>query len=287
MPTPFKYEFLFNQTLGELQAARAPSVNHKTVFCYRTRTIKSGDHLEVEIYPVWNTQNEYRAARQNTSREAQVNLNERNAKRNLVRKVNTNFGEHDYHITLTYDPKWILPNEEQARRDMQNYIRRVRHYRNKHGLPPLKYIYVIEFYTGDGRRTRVHHHVIINGGVERKVLKDLWTFGRARVDELEPEDGSLEGLARYITKQPGKIIKSKRWACSRNLKPPKITTSDHKISKRQAERMAADMKAEAPAIFNKIFGEYTFDKCSVKGSDYVSGVYVYTTMYKTTWKRGA
>lgn len=281
----YKYEFLFNKSWGELKADAQAVVNNKNVFRYKARTIKSGDFLEVEIYPIWNTNSEHRAAREKTSRQAQVNLNERNAKRNLVRKVNTNFTANDYHVTLTYGGG-DLPDEKQARIDMQNFIRRVRYHRKKNNLPPLKYVYVIEFYNGDGRRTRVHHHVIMSGGMDRKAIKDLWNFGRVYIDELQPEDGSLEGLARYITKQPGKLVQSKRWATSRNLKPPKITTSESKISKKQAEKMAADMENEAPAIFGKLFQDYTFDNCTVKGSDYVSGVYVYTTMYKSVkWER--
>jgi hypothetical protein len=280
-----KYEFLFSQPWGELKQEAFEAVRNKNVFRYRARTIKSGDVLEIEIFPIWNTQNEVRAARKNTTRAAQVDLNERNAKKSLIRKVNSNFTDQDYHATLTYSGG-VVPDEKQARRDMQNYIKRVRYYHKSRDLPPIKYIYVIEFSTGDGRRSRVHHHVIINGGADRQVLKDLWKHGRVRVDELEPEDGTLEGLARYITKQPGKLIQSKRWACSRNLKPyDKKTESDHKISKRQAETLAADMTNAAPAIFGKLFKDYTFDTCDVKGSEYVSGAYIYAKMYKTqNWK---
>ena len=274
------YEHLFSYSWGALKEAAAKVVNNKNVFRYRVKTIKSGNALEVEIFPLWNLQNEIRAARINTTRPAQVNLNERNAKKNLVRKVNANFTDQDYHITLTYRGG-VLPDEPQARRDMQNYIRRVRYYAKKNNLPPLKYIYVIEFASGDGRRRRVHHHLIINGGIDRQVLKDIWERGRVWVDELTPENGTLDGLALYMFKQPGKFIKSKRWAASRNLKRPHVTTSDHKISKRQAETLAADMEKSAPGIFSKIFNGYTFDDCTVKGSEFVAGAYIYAKMFKT------
>ena len=281
----YNYEFLFTKPWGELKAEAVESVRNKNVFRYRAKTIKSGDVLEIEIYPVWNTQNEIRAARANTSRAAQINLNERNAKKSLIRKVNTNFTDQDFHVTLTYRGD-VMPDEAQARRDMRNYIKRVRNYHKSLELPPLKYIYVIEFSSGDGRRTRVHHHVIISSRAGRETLKRLWYHGRATVDELQPEDGTLEGLARYITKQPGKHTQTKRWACSRNLKPyDKLTTSDNKISKRQAETLAADMKTAAPDIFNKIFDNYTLNTCEVKGSEYVAGAYIYAKLYKTQiWK---
>jgi hypothetical protein len=279
------YEFLFTDSWGELKAAAVEAVQNKNVFRYRARTIKSGDVLEIEIFPIWDTRNEIRSAKAHTTKAAQKNLNEKNARKNLIRKINTNFGEDDYHITLTYG-RGVLPTEDQARRDMRNFIKRVRNYHKKNGLPELKYVYVIEFYSGDGRRTRVHHHVIMSGGADRQAIKDLWPHGhRVNVDELEPEAGSLEGLARYITKQQGKLAPSRRWTTSRNLKKPKITTSNTKISKKQAERLAADVKEAAPVIFGKLFGEYTFDDCTVKGSEFVSGAYIYAKMYKTvTWK---
>ena len=272
------YEFLFNTPAGELKEGAFEALRHKNVFRYRAKTITSGDVVEIEIFPVWNTQNEVRAAKANTTKEAQANVNDRNTKKALIRKINTNFTKEDLHVTLTYG-RGELPNEEQARRDMRNFIRRVRDYRKRNGLPELKYVYVIEFSDGDGRRTRVHHHVIMSG-MDRQAVKSLWPYGRASVDELEPEDGSLEGLARYITKQPNQTKQTKRWQASRNLKPPKITTADTKLSRCQAERLAEDVKAAAPQIFGKLFSDYALDLCTVKSSEYVAGAYIYAHMHK-------
>ena len=274
------YEFLFNTPSGELKEEAFEALRHRNVFRYRAKTIKSGDIVEIEIFPVWNTQNEIRAAKANTTKEAQKNLNDRNSKKGLIRKINTNFTEDDVHATLTYG-RGELPNEERARRDMRNFIRRVRDYRKKKGLPELKYVYVIEFSDGDGRRTRVHHHVIMSG-MDRQAVKSLWPYGRASVDELEPEDGSLEGLARYITKQPVGGKQTKRWMASRNLKPPKITTADTKLSRRQAERLAEDVRSAAPQIFGKHFSDYALDLCTVKSSEFVAGAYIYARMHKDT-----
>ena len=272
------YDFLFNTPAGELQEDAFETLRHKNVFRYRVKTIRSGGVVEVEIFPLWNTQSESRAARALTTRDTQQKLNARNAKKTLIRKINTNFTRDDYHAVLTY-AGGFLPNEKQARRDMRAFIKRVRNYHKKNGLPPLKYVYVIELSDGDGRRTRVHHHVILSGDAPREVIKNLWPHGRVRVDELEPENGTLEGLARYITKQHGKK-QSKRWACSHNLKLPHITTADTKLSKKQAERLAADVKAEAPRIFRKHFSDYALDVCTVNTSEYVAGAYIYARMHK-------
>ena len=65
-----KYEFLFDLS-GENTERAFDRFRHRNVFRYRTRTIKAGNVLEVEIFPIWNTQNEVREAKKHTTREAQ------------------------------------------------------------------------------------------------------------------------------------------------------------------------------------------------------------------------
>ena len=278
-----KYEFLFNSEIDVQDDAgfgeARELLRHSGVALYRTKTITSGLVREVEIYPVYDSPSAARAAKANQSRQAQQNQNEKNAKKALIRKINANFNENDLHVTLTYKDK-RLPNEAEALKDIRNFIRRVRSLRKREKLPELKYVYVIEYSDGDRRRVRVHHHVIMSGGLDRKAIKALWPHGIANIDELEPEDGSLEGLARYITKPPGGIKRSKRWQASRNLKKPKVTISDTKVSKRQVERMALDMEEAAPTIFGNLFADYDFVSCDVKRSDFVAGAYVYAKMHK-------
>lgn len=96
-----KYEFLFDLS-GENTERAFDRFRHRNVFRYRTRTIKAGNVLEVEIFPIWNTQNEVREAKKHTTREAQKNLNDKNAKKKFIRKINANFTEEDLCVTLTY-----------------------------------------------------------------------------------------------------------------------------------------------------------------------------------------
>lgn len=271
-----KYEFLFDRS-EKITESAFERLKHRNVFKYRTRTIKAGDILEVEIFPIWNTKNEQRKAKKAVTREAQRNLNDRNAKKKLIRKINANFTEDDICVTLTYKGGHV-PDEEQARRDIRNYLRRVRQWRRKNGLPELKYVYVIEYGGADGRRKRVHHHVIMSG-MDRDTAEALWQGrGWANARRLQPDDYGLEALARYMTKEPNG---GKRWAASKNLVDPKITEADTKISKRKVERMAADFE-EAPAeIFRKLFPGYDFNECTVKHSTYVAGAYIYAKMHRS------
>ena len=174
---------------------------------------------------------------------------------------------------MTY--KGQVPDEAQARKDIQNYIRRVKAYRKKNGMDELKYIYVIEFENGEGRKkTRVHHHVIMSG-MDRDAAERLWTNGWANTRRLQPDEYGLEALARYIVKDPkGK----KRWSASRNLKEPKVTTADTKFTRRMAERLAKDFETDGPQIFAKLFPDCALNDCAIFRSDFVAGAYIYAKM---------
>jgi hypothetical protein len=271
---PFSSEIyldIFDKAFEDGKEEKFENLRSKDIFTYRVKTIKSGKMLESEIYPLWKNRSEAtRAKKEIESRKVQKNLNDKNAKKNIIRKINTNFTDEDLAIDLTY--KGSPPDEEQARKDIQNYIRRVREYRRKNGLPELKYIYVIEFDT-DGKKKRVHHHMLMNS-MDRDVAEKLWGKGYANARRLQPNEFGLEGIARYITKDPKG---TKRWCASRNLQEPKITIADHKITKRQAEKIARNQN-EAAAIFEKIYKGYKFNDINVKYSDYVSGAYLYARM---------
>jgi len=279
----FTYEF-FQQTLDcapNEQSVRA-TLRHGNVARYRVRTIRSGNVTEVEAYPIFKDYREVRAARSKITQEVQANLNDRNAKKHFVRLVNTNFVKDDWHVTLTYNNEQKLPDEVEALNHIQNYFRRVKDYCKKNELQNPKYLYVIEFADGDGWRKRIHHHIMLSGFVPRDVVRDKWKFGRVSCAELEPENGSLEGLARYITKQFNRTKQSKRWQSSRNLKKPTVTTSDNKLSKRQIEVLASDVENHAGALFTKLYPNLVLNEPPiVKRSDWVAGACIYAKLHKS------
>jgi hypothetical protein len=266
------YLDIFEKTFEDSEEEKFESLRSKDVFTYRVKTIKSGKMLESEIYPLWKSKGEVSKAKKiMETRKAQKNLNDKNAKKNIIRKINTNFTEEDLAIDLTYKGK--PPDEEQARKDIQNYIRRVREYRRKNKLPELKYIYVIEFDVEGKGKKRIHNHMLMNS-MDRDVAEKLWNKGYANCRRLQPDEFGLEGIARYITKDPKG---AKRWCASRNLEEPKITIADHKITKRQAEKIAKN-EIDAAAIFEKIYKGYKFNDIKISYSDFVSGTYLYARM---------
>ncbi len=250
-----------------------------TVIQYRTKTIRSGDQVEVESFPIWSTVPTLPDGTPiRKSPEAIARANARNARKYFERKMNTNFTDQDYRIDLTYADDY-LPDEVQAQRDVQNYLRRVKYACRKKGLPMPKYMGVSEGKREGSRQKRVHHHIVISCGLSREELEAIWKKGRVRTDRLQADRYGYTALARYLLKEPEG---AKRYFCSRNMKEPVITVSDTKLSLRMAERIAQSTEENAPAIFLKLYPDHEFLDCQVKRSDIVSGVYIYVRLRKMT-----
>ena len=244
---------------------------------YRTRTIKAGPRLEVEIYPIFGRENSgrLRAAKKNMTPEAVQRNNEERSRRKLVQLIDANFTEKDYHVTLTYAGN--PPSYEQARKDVKNFLRAVKRKREQRGLDELKYVYTIED-EQDGKRKRIHIHAIMNGGISREELEQIWGQGYANADNLQPDENGLEAIARYITKQQKN---RRKWARSRNLKMPKVRTSDTKVSNARVRRLAVDFQNSAKEIMEKLYPNYTHTRTIMRFSDVVDGAYIRCVMRMT------
>ena len=253
-----------------------------TVILYRTKTIRSGEQVEVEVFPVWSTAPTMPdGSPVKKSPEAIARANAKNARKYFERKLNCNFTDQDYRIDLTYADDY-LPDADQAQRDVQNYLRRVKYACKKQGLPPPKYMGVSEGKREGSRQKRVHHHIVISCGLTRDALEAIWKKGRVRTDRLQADRYGYTALARYLMKSPEG---AKRYFCSRNLKEPVITVSDTKISLRKAERIALAAEESAPAIFTKLYPDHEFVDCQVKRSDFVAGVYIYVRLRRQPTKQ--
>lgn len=254
--------------------------NRKARYKYIVKTIISGGIVECEIYPVYERRRDIpRRQKKFESKKSQQNLNDKNAIKKFVRLVNTNFSKNDLVITLSYENKY-LPTYKQAKRDITNYIRRIKRHREKHGLEKLKYVYVIEWVDEEeqhkSKKVRVHHHIIINK-MDRDVAEEKWGKGRVQAKRLQPDQFGLEGIARYMLKQPKG---DKRWSASRNLKKPTIYKSVSRLSKRKAERMAMSPD-DMPELYEKLYKDkYRYLDHKSFYSDITEGFYLYSRMRK-------
>lgn len=277
------YEDLFvvdNSSYEDSLEERVEKLRDKQVSKYRVKTIRSGDILEVEAYPIFNIPTGKRGKRGKGSSESQQNLNDKNTIKRVTRVTHTNFTENDIWATWTYEDGKLPANHEQAKKDMQNFIRRLKRWlkkQKKYENFELKYIYVTEFDDGNGKKVRIHHHMITNFP-DRNVAEDLWNGGGVvNTRRLQPnKDFGLTGLVKYILKDKKKNP-TKRYTISRNLKQPKITISDSKMTRRRAEKIATE-EISAQELFEKMYKGYKFGDIEIKFSEFVSGAYLYVRM---------
>lgn len=205
-------------------------VREKKIYC-------GEEYLEVDIFNYTQTEEEKARSGERSKKEVestpkQVDWNDINSRRRFLQLVHTNFGEGDIHVSLTYTNGNLPPTVEGAEREEKNFLRRVAYARKKKGLSPLKYISIpVCTYKKDGvTPARIHHHIILNGGLDRDEIEDLWRkrkkkgqkkgdkIGYANADRLQPEENGLAALCEYLSKQTGG---KKRWNPSQNLEKPK------------------------------------------------------------------
>jgi hypothetical protein len=235
---------------------------------YREKRYICGEYLDVYVYPVFKEPIPH-GKRMNPTSTVQAALNARHAAEKLTRLLHTNFTSDDLTIGLDYA---VNPdNDEQAKRDIQNFIRRIRRLRKKLGLLPLKYISTTEK-SGTGR---FHHHVVMNGGVDRDMVESLWGHGRANSKRLQFNEQGVSGLSRYIVKNP---VFDKRWNSSRNLtKPEEPKPRDHLIrSRKKAEELARGDRYE----WEKLHPDYHLSGIMPFYNTENGGVYILARLYK-------
>ena len=276
-PTAERYQALFTETEG------TPIAAEKGVSGYRIKTIKAGNTLEVEGYAIWDNRKQGTTARKETEkhREQVAAINRRNSQKKLRRLINTNFGAGDILLTLTYDLYEQPQSDEEAQRMVRNFLIRLRNKRRKFNLPDLKYVYTTEV-THGALGTRYHHHLIVNGGIERAVVETLWTAGLVNSRIARPDAYGLSGWAHYMSKHKETQEKACRhgWTCSRNLRQPRVTVSDHKLSRRRVRQIAEDLNKNGRAILEAVYTGYTLSELpEIKYSPYVDGVYLSARMH--------
>lgn len=250
---------------------------------YRTATtkstnIKSGKTLlESQVYPAFKNRKDVpKTKRKRDSRPSQKNLNDKNSRRYLIRLACINFGEGDLWCTFGWNDEFLPEDEERAKKDIQNFIRRINRRRKKAGKQNIKYIYVLAF---DGY-ARPHFHIIMSGDdMDRDELEYLWgKCDRPNTRRIKPDDDFLLiGLATYISRNPhGK----KRWCPSKNLeKPPKSTRSYSKFKKRKVTDMVKNhetMKAE----MEKAYPGFRFLDAEVMHNGVNDAFYIYARMVR-------
>ncbi len=171
--------------------------------------IKSAADIEKKLKPP-KTEEEKREA------------NERHARKRMIRNMNATFVLGGLYVTLTYDDKYLPTSLEAAKKELDNYIRRL-----QRKFPELCVMAV----TGKGSKSgRLHHHMVIKGAFEKDIIKK---WGRGSVTRIEPlrshnvyngkdHGRDYTGLACYLFRHAESAgqTRGKRWKQTKNVMQP-------------------------------------------------------------------
>ena len=253
---------------------------------YRRRTTESGPRIDAEVFPVFGRHQRgiLRRARSQMTREAQQRANDERSRIRLTQVIEANFTEKDISLTLSYGGE--APGPKRVDKDVRNFLNRVKRIREKEGLPELKWVMAIggdEMPAVGYSGKRPHVHMIMSGGIERDRLEKIWGKGFANADRLQPNEGGLGGIARYLTKQRQdreRKTGAKSWRGSKNLTRPEPRSRDAKMPIGRVRKIAYDFENEAKEIMEKLYPGYVMQKVQVRYSDIVPGVYIRCVLRK-------
>lgn len=239
---------------------------------YREKSYITGEYRDVYIYPVYKPA-KTRGKKAKPSTEVQQKLNERHAHEKLTRLAHANFTRSDYALGLSYDNN--PADDKTATKAVKNFLRRLARMRKKLGLDALKYICITERST----KGRYHHHLIINGGINRDLVENLWGLGYANTKRLQFADTGIAGLTKYMVKD---FAGGKRWNASKNLIDPQPKTNDSRVKSR---KRASDLaKGNDKDMWQQLYPEYQVVDLLPFHHEDTGGVYLFARLRRLDGK---
>lgn len=287
----------------------------------REKLTKSGGLLEADFFPIWDDGRRMpdRAPKTKPSTEAKKKYNLIQTIKRFIRLINANFGKTDYFMHVTYKPENAPQTEKEARRDMANYIRRVKTKRQselkkqKEKLAAVKAaselmpdnVLFKESIKRIKKKIKKLKAPFKNFCVLEKVTyksgklagKNNWHFHLFLTGGLEDsvmEDMWTGGIrCNCDNYQPDKfgpeaaalyISKdpqgSRRYSYSRNLSKPEVKHKDGYVTRRAVEQMAK-LRTDDKEYWEKRYKGYKFIRCYNRYNEYNGNWYVSVVMYKT------
>ena len=273
----YDYESLYNTQIEKMdEALEREMLTLRNKCVYATKEITAGVMKEIEIYPEFSRSELKGNGAKKRNKEAQSNLNDKNARKHLTRLVNTNFNNGDYWITLTYSDEYLPKSMDEALKNIKNFMRRINYRRNKEGLDKAKYIYITEYAEGK-KGIRCHHHLIMDGALSMDTVESTWKLGRRNnLRKLAVDECGLTGIANYLAKDPRG---NKRWCSSTNLKQPTVKKNHYKFKKKKVQDLVKH-RDSIKSEMEKTYPGYIFVDAEVRFNEYNAMFYIYTRMRK-------
>lgn len=276
------YDKPFDEITGEFIGA---VVKPPKGVSYTTNTIKSGNQFEVEIFPAFKRDIPHFIRKEKKeTRQAQKNLNDRNAKKKMMRLVHENFYPGDYFCTLTFRNEDLPNGLDDAERLSKNFFRRINRLRKKLNLENAKYVYVLE--EGTYGTQRFHLHLIMDNGLSKEEVEEKWGHGGVTIKTLNYyKEENFIGVCKYIVKDEETYKKTafrlkgkKRWGSSKgNLVLPQPSPNRTKMSKKKVMGMVMHQDGIAEMLEREYPG-YQFKEVEIRYNDWNGLFYIYARM---------
>ena len=228
---------------------------------YREKSFICGDYKEVYIYPCFAdcVKKGRRRPKAKPTPAAQKKLNQRIRENNLIRLLNANFTAEDISFDLTYRDGEQPSTDEGAKKDVQNFLRRLKRY---------------------------HHHLVLSGGVGIGTLAAIWGKGYTKAQPLQFDETGLIGKGKYLVKQAkGKDKQSqyfRSFYASKNLVHPQPRKRDGRFSQRKVRELCVDPCDRA--AFERLYEGYAFSEAAEYYNDVNSGFYLEIRLYRKSAK---
>lgn len=285
----------------------------------REKKTKSGKLLEIDIYPTFKSGKAIPDGKNKESSEAQKKYNRNRAVKKLVRLVNANFGEGDHWVHLTYSAENAPQNEKEARRDIRNFLRRVKTRRKTELKKAEKELEQISALRNAGMYNEYIENQYIKAKAKKKKLKEELKYLYA-IEAVEYKCAKLKGRKNWhfhlfmtggldegaiyalwtkgeckrVSKyRPDKfgpetaaryMIKdpkgSRSFSGSKNLKKPVVRTRETTLTPSAVERIARTRVDDSKYWERKNKG-YKLLRTYVRWNDYNKHWYITAVMYKT------
>lgn len=258
----------------------AVSMARKQKTRYRERQTLCGDYMFVDVFPVFPA-GEYvmkggkRRKRYRPTSEIQKRLNDRRSENAAEEIVHANFSVGDNILHLTYADGWRPETDEQAERDMDNFLRRLKRKYDRAGAE-FKYFCISAKGEQAGRQ---HFHVYLSGGIDRSEIEACWKFGYANCDALQFTETGICDLTKYTH---GQIpLGSRRWRCSRNCKRPEpLRERDYTYDRRRVIEVA-ESPYSASSVISDLYPGYVLSEMPrLCLNDVNGGAYMRMMLYR-------
>lgn len=192
-------------------------------------------YMRILIYTVRNYWKGKRGKKFQPTSEIQKKCNERNRMRYLSDLLHLNFTPEDIAFHPTYEDRWLPENFEEAIKHRQNFVKRLKRAWAKATGMPAKDCKIF-MVTAQASTGRVHHHMIMSGGLSFEQITKIWGMGHCSPRNLEFDEKGICGLSNYIAK-PGERKCKRSWATTKNFEKPEYTTRDNQYTNKDADYM--------------------------------------------------